>query len=68
MPQSDTINCITTHSELVITAAGNEIKAWKRGKQVLSRHYITGTHLHKLLSIMISYHGNQTCINIRHYN
>ncbi|CAB3995392.1 Hypothetical predicted protein, partial [Paramuricea clavata] len=32
-PQSDAINCITTHSELVITAAGNEIKAWKRGKE-----------------------------------
>ncbi|XP_028418818.1 WD repeat-containing protein 36-like [Dendronephthya gigantea] len=33
-PQSNAINCITTHSELVITAAGNQIKAWKRGKQV----------------------------------
>ena len=33
--QTEAINCILTQTNLVITAAGNVIRAWKRGKQVL---------------------------------
>ena len=38
--ESGEIACLLSHGDLVITASGNKITSWKRGKQVCFQDFI----------------------------
>ena len=55
--KSGEIICLLSHGDLVITASGNQLISWKRGKQVCLENYnlvlFLIIHVHKTLVCMI---------------